>query len=247
MARKLSTWNHNHPILIRNRYVEQMRKTYQTLKHTDLIRCTLQQLAGMTKEAQERYADAGLLPRHLMVAWLVEVDKIIFEVEWKKRNGFDIEDCRDDKKFAEIMKEHKAKQEDQAQTLLEVELGPPVDMTKIWTPEGEEMSKEDYDALLSQKLEGRHEEIRLFNMRRLFLLNRMGYAGVLGEKNAMLVDRRYPAHRHAISVPKNASLGVGEPVKLRTLAEEAEWLKRKELSNANTERVEEAGTAATKQ
>lgn len=214
----LSIYNKDHPVARLNIYHEELRRKYQSLSTksvSELVYHYYLQLSEGDYKTSVRFIERA--PRHKMLHFLMFIDEMTFKQEWKRVNGWDFNDVYDKDKFQEHLKKSNAEQATAAveQFNPAPDLGPARDLTKIWTPAGNEITKEAFDNL--GKLEGTkqmQQEIRAYNLRHLGAVTKHGYAGVLPGANGMIVDRRWREHRLAIPIQKNAMLGSPAPKEL---------------------------------
>lgn len=208
MSRTHTLRNYSHPHYILKKFLEEMRGNYQRLPTA-----AIKGLIAKLPPASQPLPQNPCLHRHQMIDWIIVQDTALFKGRWKERSGWDFDDCYDEKKMqmhhdATVAREAEAKKqmEKPVDTERDKELvGEPYDATKIWTEDGEELSKEDFDKLDSPEvnLPGKKEAIRLYSLERMGALIRSGYVGML---NGSLVDRRWPGHEKALAVRAHSTM-----------------------------------------
>jgi hypothetical protein len=194
MSRTLKNWNREHPQYVLNEYLEHRKKFLNTISTRDLI-------AGARKTAEASPPEVGapkeINNRTIARAFLLHVEEFNYKARWRAHHGWPFDDVHDPELFQRHIDEGRKKIEEAAKLGASPDMlakyggliKEPFDATKIWTPEGKEISRPDFTRLDPEK----QDMLRAYNRQRMQALIKCKFAGMIA--SGALVDIRF--HKHA--------------------------------------------------
>lgn len=205
MSRTLTTRNDFHPHNRLKTFLQEVREATRNLSNDQLDEMV------KAKATEMKLGDASistLVTRKHKIEFLEARAAVQYKQVWKERYGWEFDDCYDDAKLIAHVKAMADKQK-AAEFPLRAEatadVPPPFDFTKIYNLAGEEMTREEFDAMP----EDEQMVIRMDRAQKMEACVAAGFGGCLPENQAQLVDMR--VQTHAIPLPKSGELGVPEP------------------------------------